>query len=78
MDKILISRDLNSGKYIVLVIGLILAIVLFINRNDKETVSAALSLLAIAILLYYLLNKAKKVEFDEKKYDYNFKMQILK
>ena len=66
MDKILISRDLNSGKYIVLVIGLILAIVLFINHNDKETVSAALSFLAIAILLYYLLNKAKKVEFDEK------------
>ena len=66
MDKILISRDLNSGKYIVLVIGLILAIVLFINHNDKETVSAVLSLLAIAILLYYLLNKAKKVEFDEK------------
>jgi len=66
MDKILISHDLNSGKYFVLIIGFILAIILFINYNNKEITLPTFLFLAISAVLYYLLSKAKKVEFDEK------------
>ena len=66
MDRILISRDLNSGKYILLVIGFIIITVLFINPYNKESLLAGVTLLTIATVFYCLLDKAKKVEFDEK------------
>ena len=65
MERLRISRSLEAGKYVMLVIGLVLITVLFFLNEDTNTLITCAIFLVISGVLYYLFSNAKTVEFDE-------------
>src|SRR4051812_20165274 len=65
MQRIKISRSLEGGKYVMLLVALAAIIPLFFFWNDTHTVIACSVFLALSAILYYLFNKARIVAFDD-------------
>ncbi|WP_276481083.1 hypothetical protein [Paraflavitalea pollutisoli] len=65
MERLQISSNLRSGRYIALLVGLVALFILIRSWEETQTVIVCGVLVAIAGFLYYLHDKAKTVEFDE-------------
>jgi hypothetical protein len=65
MNRIRIPRDIEIGKYLVLLIGIVVIIVLFGTFGDSEATAVCFIFLIVCIVLFYLLHHSKTVEFDD-------------